>query len=85
MKKNIAIVILSLTTILGIVYSFTQKTIAKKNAQEAIIQGKLADRTMEMAMNARDEAAMAQRRAMEVQQAADDALRNCNEELAKCK
>lgn len=90
MKKNIIIVILSLTTILGFVYSFTQKTIAEQNAQEAMLQSKLADRTMEMAMTARNEAEnarevamVAAQRAIEAQRAADDALRMCNEKLEK--
>ena len=92
MKKNIIIVILSLTTILGFVYSFTQKTNAEQNAQEAMLQSKLADRTMEIAETARNEAQISQQlalvaeqRAIESQRASEEALRKCKEKLEKRK
>jgi len=85
MKKNIAIVVLSIVTILSFVFSFAQKTIADRNANEAHEQRLIAEKQTELAMMARDEAALAQMTAMEAQRAADEALRQCNEELEKCK
>ena len=84
MKKNIAIFILSVLTMLSLIFAFAQKTIAKKNAVEAMNQTALAEEQSRIAhMNAdkariaQQEADMAQHRAIVAMEEAAEALRKC--------
>lgn len=85
MKKNIAIVILSITTLLGFVYGMAQKTIADKNAEIAFHEKQLADRTMEKAQEAEAEAIMQARMARIMADSARIAAIRAQEALEKCK
>lgn len=76
MKKNIAIIILSITTILGFFYSFAQRTIAIHSAQ-------LAEKQIELAMMYADSAAVARERAELQRMNADDIMRELKKAYAK--
>lgn len=78
MKKNIIIVLL-------VILTFAFGAMSLINKIEASSQRLLAEKNIKMAMTAREEAKLAQMRALEVQRAADEALRHCTEELQKCK
>ncbi len=78
MKKNIIIVVLVFLTLAFGVMSLMYKL-------EAHSQRLTAEKNLEIAMDARDEAKVAQLRALEAQRAADQALSECTEALAKCK
>ena len=60
MKKTIVIIILVITNLASLIYSMAQATIAARNKM-------MAEENMEMALTARDEAEVAQMRALEEQ------------------
>lgn len=84
MKKNIAIVVLSITTVLGFSYGYTQQKIATRNELEATKQRVIAEEQRVIAMANADSARVAMQRAAHeaelarvVRAAAEKALENC--------
>lgn len=85
MRKNIAIAILSITTILSFIHSFSQKTIAEQNLQEAIMQKELAERTMVLVQEAEMQAQLEAERAKIAERSALVAMTKAQEALERCK
>ena len=83
MKKNIAIIILAISTISLSIYAFAQATIAKHAVEEASIQRSLAVEQRTLAEEARKEADVARMTAIGAQQMAEEAHRELVVALAE--
>lgn len=88
MKKNIAIFILSIISIISIVFAFAQATIAKHAEKEALSQREIADTQSRIAQLNADSAAVANERARIAEIMASQTmvkLQEAKDALAKCK